>query len=163
MKLMNVTRKLTAAAFALLMLLMILSLTACSSAAPEQKQSGVTPSDITQDEPLAPSLTALESLVGSDGFQEKVQTESKKYEAQGMKLAITAQGNTLIYTCSYTVDGVDLDDAKKTLSDYLDSDAMVKNFDDVLESVRKTVPETESVKVIYVDSSGNEITSHEYR
>ena len=119
--------------------------------------------DVSSTESTQPEETTLEIMVKSEDFQKQVETLSESYESKGMKLEITAEGNTLIYTCSYTVDGVDIDEAKETLEEYLDSDTMTKSIEEVLQYVKKTVPETESVKVVYVDNDGNEIVSKEYK
>lgn len=142
-------------------LLVCLSLASCSAAPAANDVDSE--EEVSSTESSEPEETMLETLVKSDEFQQQVETLSKSYEeSQGMKLEITAEENTLIYTCSYTVDGVDLDEAKKALEEYLDSDTMTKQIKEVLEYVRKTVPETESVKVVYVDNDGKEIVSKEY-
>ena len=119
--------------------------------------------DVSSTESTQPEETTLEIMVKSEDFQKQVESLSESYESKGMKLEITAEGNTLIYTSSYTVDGVDIDEAKETLEEYLDSDTMTKSIEEVLQYVKKTVPETESVKVVYVDNDGNEIVSKEYK
>lgn len=142
-------------------LLLCLSLAACSAApAANDVELEESVSSVESEEPVE---TELETLVKSESFQQQVATLSESYESQGMKLEITAEGNTLIYTCTYTVDGVDIDEAKKSLEEYLESDTMTKSIEEVLEYVKKTVPETESVKVIYVDNDGKEIASKEYQ
>ena len=143
-------------------LLTTLSVVSCSAAAPADNQTETDDSTVSYAEPVEPTETTLETMIGSDNFQQQVKTMSESYEAQGMKLEITAQGNTLIYTCSYIVEGVATDEVKAGLADYLAGDAMTKSMQEVLQYVRETVPETESVKVVYVDVDGQEIISKEY-
>ncbi len=144
-------------------LAMTLTVSSCSAAAPANNASNsdMPVSSVESAEVL--TETALEAQVKEDTFQEQVKTLSESYEAQGMKLDITAEGNTLVYTCTYTVDGVDIEEARTALKNYLDSDTMTKSIEEVLESIRKSVPETESVKVVYVDNDGQEIASKEYK
>ena len=111
----------------------------------------------------AQEATPLETMVASEDFQAQVQSQSQSYEEQGIRLDITAERNTLVYTCTYTVDGAVTDEAKVNLASYLESDAMVQSIQEVLDYVKKTVPETESVRVVYRDKDGTEICSKEYR
>lgn len=119
--------------------------------------------EVSSVESTQPTETMLETMVKSEDFQKQVDALSESYESKGMELEITAEGNTLIYTCSYTVDGVDTDEAKTALQEYLDGETMTKSIEEVLEYVKKTVPEIESVRVVYVDNDGNEIISKEYK
>lgn len=141
--------------------LLCLSLAACSAApAANDVEEEESVSSVESEEAVE---TELETLVKGESFQQQVATLSESYESKGMKLEITAEGNTLIYTCTYTVDGVDLEEAQKSLEEYLESDTMTKQIEEVLEYVKKTVPDTESVKVVYVDNDGKEIASKEYK
>jgi maltose-binding protein MalE len=146
---------------ALAAVVLLLTVTACgASAAANDVDSEEA---VSSEEWVESGETTLETMVKSENFQGQVEELSKTYEDKGMELRITAEGNTLIYTCAYTVDGVDTEEAKTALAEYLDSDTMTKSIEEVLEYVRRTVPETESVKVVYVDNGGKEIVSKEYK
>lgn len=142
-------------------LVFCLLLAACSATPADNEVASE--DEVSSVESVESTETTLETMVKSDAFQEQVKTLSESYEAQGMKLEITAEGDTLIYTCSYTVDGVDTEEVKTALEEYLESETMTKSINEVLEYVRKTVPETESVKVVYVGNDGKQIASKEYK
>ena len=124
--------------------------------------------DTTSSEPAAvssqePEQTQLEKLVSDDTFQQQVQSMSASYEAQGIKMTVTAEGNSLIYTCTYTKDIEDKDAAKEKLQQYLDGSTMTASFQSILKSVQVSVPEAESVVVKYLDKDGELLVSKEYK
>lgn len=114
-------------------------------------------------ESAASTQTNLERLVSADTFQRQVQAMSASYESQGLKLDVTAKGNSMIYTISYTIDLEDTDATRDKVEEYLNGSSMTSSFQSILKSVQVTVPEAESIIVRYVDKQGNEIVSKEYR
>ena len=144
-------------------LLLLLTAVSCGSAASDSSQTDTAPESVSSAESLEPAETALETLTKSDDFRQQVSTLSESYEAQGMKLTITAEGNTLIYTCTYTVEGVATDEVKAGLADHLASEEMTASMLEILHEMQQTYPETESVRVRYVDMDGTELITKEYR
>ena len=79
----------------------------------------------------------------------------------GMEMDILARENSLVYTYKYTIDVGDTETVKATLDQGLESQK--DTFVQILDSLKLTVPTTESVIVEYLDKDGNIITSGEFK
>ena len=154
-------RKLSAIAVALCL---AVTLTSCGALQKKDAEAASDSSDVSSAaQQTAQEKSPLEAMVAGEEFQAQVKSQSETYEEQVIRLEITAERNTLVYTCTYTVDGAATDEAKINLAAYLESDTMVQSIQEVLDYVKKTVPETEAVRVVYRDKDGTEICSKEYR
>ena len=122
-----------------------------------------TPSDAETESQEVAQQTKLEELVSDNTFQQQVQAMSASYKSQGIELSVTAEGNKLVYTCTYTIEVEDMATTKEKLSEYLDGAKMISSFNSILKSIQTTVPEAEAVVVRYYDKDGNELVSKEYR
>jgi hypothetical protein len=109
--------------------------------------------------------TKLETFIDSDDFQSQVEEMSSSYESQGLKLSVSARGQSVVYTCQYTseLDEETIASMKKTLDNALSDSSMTSAFENILSTVKENVSDTESVIVEYTDKDGNVITSYEYK
>ena len=139
-----------------LCMLLCLGLTACSGTDGEGDEEEVSSQAIER------VPTELESLVKDELFQEQVAALSETYEEQGMKVEVTAEGDSIVYRIIYTVN-IDEDKDKQELIDHLESKDFKTSIESVLRSFRAQVPQTHSVIVRYIDVNGNIIASKEYK
>lgn len=107
-------------------------------------------------------MTELEALMADEEFQEQVDLLSKTYEQKGMRLEISAEGNTVVYKCIFTVP-LDEKTTKESLEEHLKSKEFATSIESVLRSFKLQVPTTYSVIVRYIDVDGNIIASREYK
>ena len=107
-------------------------------------------------------LTELETLVNEDQFQEQVKVLSQTYESKGLRLEVTAEGDSVVYKCIYTV-AVDASKSREELAEHLESKEFGASIDSVLHSFKAQVPQTHSVIVRYIDINGNILASKEYQ
>ncbi len=114
----------------------------------------------SQTEERAP--TELETLVQDEVFQKQVKALSETYEAKGMRIEVTAEGDSVVYKIIYTVN-IDEKKDKQELEEHLESKAFRTSIDSVLRSFKAQVPQTHSVIVRYIDVNGNTIASKEYK
>ncbi len=108
------------------------------------------------------TMTELEAKVQDEEFQEQVKVLSESYESKGIKLDVTAEGDSVVYKCMFTVE-IDADKSKEELTEHLESKAFKTSIDSVLRSFKAQVPQTRSVIVRYIDINGNVIASKEYK
>lgn len=151
--------------FAKILISSLLCAVICVGAAScDSKGESVSPSDLgtVSSEATQEKLSELETLVQDDEFQEQVKALSQTYESKGMKLEVTAEGDSIVYKCMYTVK-VDETKSKEELTEHLESKAFETSIDSVLRSFKAQVPQTHSVIVRYIDINGNIIASKEYK
>ncbi len=92
---------------------------------------------------------------------EQLDSISSSFEGTGINMDILARGNSLVYSCQYTMDIGDTDLIKSTLDSSLDASS--STYESVLSLLKLQVPSAESVIVEYLDMDGNVITSKEYK
>lgn len=92
---------------------------------------------------------------------EQLDSISSSFEGTGKNMDILARGNSLVYSCQYTMDIGDTDLIKSTLDSSLDASS--STYESVLSLLKLQVPSAESVIVEYLDMDGNVITSKEYK
>ncbi len=143
-----------------------------SSAAEESAADVVTESTEDAD------ASQAEESVGEDGETTTIQLDSvqefidtnkttfdsakKQIEGTGLSMDIVARGNSLVYSYTYTSSSVkNNDELKDSLDKSLDTQG--DTFKSVYESVKLVVPSAESVIVEYKDSTGELITSKEFK
>lgn len=146
----------------------IISLLTCAvicvgMASCDKNNASVSPSDLNVSSSAEKhELSELETLVQEDGFQDQVKALSQTYESKGMKLEVTAEDDSVVYNCIYTVK-VDEAKSKEELSEHLESKAFETSIDSVLRSFKAQVPQTRSIIVRYIDINGNIIASKEFK
>lgn len=113
-------------------------------------------------ETVEQNLTELEALVQDELFQEQVAALSQTYEDDGLKVEVTAEGDSVVYKIIYTV-AIDESKDKQALIDHLESKDFKTSIESVLRSFKVQVPQTRSVIVRYIDVNGNIIASKEYK
>lgn len=102
----------------------------------------------------------IENFVNSDLIQSQLDSLKSSAEDSDMNIAITGEGNKLVYTFTYG-EGTDTEGMAEALEAALDTQA--STFEDVAASLTEAVEvEDPIVVVVYADSEGNEIYSREF-
>lgn len=135
------------------------AMTACENNADDTSSQ---PSAVSASDRENNTLTELEIKVQEEEFQQQVQALSESYEEKGIKLEVTAEGDSIVYKCMFTVDLNDTK-SKEELAEHLESKEFKTSIDSVLRSFKAQVPQTRSVIVRYIDVNGNVIASKEYK
>lgn len=143
---------------------LLCALICIGAASCNSKGNNVSPSDLNNvsSEVKQEKLGELEALIQDDQFQEQVKALSQTYESKGMKLEVTAEDDSVVYKCIYTVK-VDETKSKEELTEHLESKEFETSIDSVLRSFKAQVPQTRSIIVRYIDTNGNIIASKEYK
>ena len=161
-------------AFALCLVLSF-SLLACGNEeTPNTENSGTSEAETeasdttksTEDtEPSESEETADSAAMTMEAFIASIQGQMDQMaaglESMGMNLDVVARGNSLAYVYQYTIDVGDTSLVKDSLERSLDS--MSDTFTSILDSLKLTVPDAESVIVEYLDMNGNVILSKEFK
>ena len=122
--------------------------------------------ELTEDtQPSESEETAASTNSNMDAFIASIQGQidqmAGSVESSGMGLDVVARGNSLVYIYQYTIDVGDTSLVKDSLERSLDS--MSDTFTSILDSLKLTVPDAESVIVEYLDMNGNVILSKEFK
>ncbi len=100
---------------------------------------------------------SVESYISS--VQSEIDTLKKSVDGTGMKLDVTARGNSMVYSFQYDIE---LDETQKeALGTAMDQQA--STFQQGYTDLKKQVPSAESVIVEYLDKNGKVIVSKEYK
>ena len=142
---------------AALCIMICLGMASCKINDEDDEDSEQVSSQTEENEP-----SQLELLVQDEIFQEQVKALSETYEAKGMRIEVTAEGDSVVYKIMYTVN-IDESKDKQELVEHLESKSFKTSIESVLHSFQAQVPQTRSVIVRYIDVNGNTIASKEYK
>ena len=82
-------------------------------------------------------------------------------ESAGMKMTVTARGNSLVYSYQYLIDIGDISIVKPSLEQALN--AASPTFTAILSTMKIYVPGAESIIVEYLSKDGTLICSKEFK
>ena len=123
--------------------------TTASTAAP----SGTT----TTSAPVSGNLSVKDFIAS---IQPQIDQMASSIESSGMKLSVSARGNSMVYSYQYLTDVGDTSVIKGALDQAMDQ--MASTFTTILSSMKQVVPDAKSIIVEYLDMNGNVIVSKEY-
>lgn len=147
---------------------MVLSLGACgqdngADANNQTEESGSENAAETQDNEKdsdSDKYASIEEYISSDAVQAELATLKESVAGQGLSMDITADGNKLIYTYTYT-DVEKTDDMVTALKEGMV--AQEASFTALADALKLEVDVENPVVVIeYLDANGEEIYSQEY-
>lgn len=122
----------------------------------EPSNHEVTPVTTAPPEEPAENGFTLESYIKM--IQPMIDKLVEQASQEGMKMEVTAEGNSLVYIYQYTTDlGVDNSVIKAALDVQLDN--VDDTFQELLTSLQSQVPSAEAVVVHYLDLNGDIITT----
>lgn len=107
---------------------------------------------------------SVEDFVNSSEFQSQLTQMKSSMSGSGVNLEIEAEGNTIVYKCTYeTVARADFDDATiKGLEDNLTASAA--SYELVASSLEQATGEKDTaVKVVYLSSDGQVLAEKEFK
>ena len=162
-------------------LMLCLSLAACgndqtSSKADDGDTAKTTESAKDEDTTTAPDTAdttegSTEDTTGSAGsmtmeafiasIQSQIDEMASSMEGAGLKLNVTARGNSLVYSYQYTIDVGDTSLVKGALEQSMDG--MASMFESVLSTMKLAVPDAQSIILEFLDKDGKTIVSKEFK
>lgn len=137
-----------------------------SSAAPEASaapESSSAESSSASDAGTASlgAFASVEEFAASDDIQSQIEAMKESLNDAGMDIAVTGEGDKLIYTYTYQ----ELTDEDGTMADTIKTqmDAQASTFTTVANTIKAAVDVENPVVVVrYLDANGEEIFSGEY-
>ena len=103
---------------------------------------------------------SVEEFVQSKEVQQQVQQASEQYQADGLTITASADGDKLIFT--YAV-STQIDAAATIPALEMEFDAQASSFTQVIQQMREQIDvENPSIVLRYVNADGSEILSREF-
>lgn len=106
-------------------------------------------------------FSSVQEYLESDDVQAQVQQFIASVDGSGMKMDITAEGDSLVYTCTFETQI----DVTEEIKDYFENayETQQDTMDDMLEQMGELISvKNPSVIFRYLNADGTEISSHEY-
>ena len=103
---------------------------------------------------------SVEEFVQSEEVQQQVQQASEQYQADGLTITASADGDKLVFT--YAV-STQIDAAATIPALEMEFDAQASSFTQVIQQMREQIDvENPSIVLRYVNADGSEILSREF-
>ena len=103
---------------------------------------------------------SVEEFVQSEEVQQQVQKASEQYQADGLTITASADGDKLVFT--YAV-STQIDAAATIPALEMGFDGQASSFTEVIQQMREQIDvENPSIVLRYVNADGSEILSREY-
>lgn len=103
---------------------------------------------------------SVEEFVQSEEVQQQVQKASEQYQADGLTITASADGDKLVFT--YAV-STQIDAAATIPALEMEFDAQASSFTEVIQQMREQIDvENPSIVLRYVNADGSEILSREF-
>ncbi len=103
---------------------------------------------------------SVEEFVQSEEVQQQVQKASEQYQADGLTITASADGDKLVFT--YAV-STQIDAAATIPALEMEFDAQASSFTQVIQQMREQIDvENPSIVLRYVNADGSEILSREF-